>query len=123
MHHNLTIGVTSMAKNHQWNMMKLKLLVQGLNLIKTFCRLANTLLSCNHISNTPIEVYITCLIFSQNNYSIIYSLLICIDHQSHCYSEINPERDWNYCETSSDINNYCGPKQRSYYQPASYNES
>ena len=86
--------------------------------IKNFFQLANILLSCNQVSNMPIEVYITYLIvFSKKNLSLIF-----INHQSHCYSEINPERNWDYCETSSDTNDYCGPKQRSYHQRDSYNK-
>ena len=47
---------------------------------------------------------------------------IFIPHQSHRSSENNPERNWHYCEASSSTNGCCGPKQRSYYQPAPYNE-
>ena len=102
--------------------MKLKYFVQGLNLIDLFNKMAKTLLSHKHVSNTPIEIYIIHLICFSHFYSLLSLLLIFIKHKSHWSSEIDPERNWHYIETSSATNDDSGPPQRSYYQPDSYNK-
>ena len=63
LHNTLTIRVIIMEKNHQWKMIKLKLLVQGVNLIKTFHQLENTLLYHKHVSNKPIKYIYHAFIF------------------------------------------------------------
>ena len=45
-----------------------------------------------------------------------------MQYQSHRSSEKYIERKWRYHEASSAKNYYRVPQQRSYYQPAPYNE-
>ena len=56
-------------------------------------------------------------------YSLIYLLLIFLEHKSHRYSEIKPECNWHYHKASSSTNDYSGQHDKSYYQPATYNEN
>ena len=44
-------------------MMQLKLLLQGLNILKRFHQLANILKLLKKVNNTPIEIYTMHLIF------------------------------------------------------------
>ena len=55
-------------------------------------------------------------------YSLISLLLIFIWHKSHRSSDINPEHNWNPCESSSSTNGYHGPQRRSYYQTDTCNK-
>ena len=53
-------------------------------------------------------------------FSLIYLLLIFIEHQPQRSREIYPEGNYYSHDTTSDTNYYCGPKQISYYQTARY---
>ena len=94
--------------------MKLKLLVEGLYLLKTYNQFSKTLLSNKQFSNMPIEIYIIHTISISKFYLLLSLLIICIDHQSHRYSEIKTDHNWHHCKTSSATSDYCGPQQISY---------
>ena len=73
MHHTLTIRVISLVKYNQWNMMKFKLLVQGLHLTALIHQLAETLFFRNQVGNIKNERYIIYLIcFSQSIHCFIF---------------------------------------------------
>ena len=99
MNHTLTKRVLSIAKNHLWNMMILKLLVQGLHLIITFRQLADIQNFCNQISNVQIEIYIMHLIFTF--LFIAFFVVNFIEHKPHNYSVIETERNQHFLEASS----------------------
>ena len=113
MHHTLTKRIINLEKNHQRQMMKLKILVQGLHLIKTYHKQAKTLFLSKQVSNTPIEIYIMYLIYFYNFNSLISFILIFIEHQSHRSSENNPERNYHYRKALSTTNDFRGPQPRS----------
>ena len=69
-----------------------------------------------------IEIYLMHLNCFSNFYSLLYLLLIVIDHQSQHFSERKPERNWNFCEASSSTNDYCEQCDISYDQPANHNQ-
>ena len=58
LHHTLKKRVLVMENNHLWNMMKLKLFVQGLQLIETNHQLADTYNFRKQVSNMQIEICI-----------------------------------------------------------------
>ena len=80
MHHNLTIGVIIKENNHQWKMIILKLLVQGLHWIEIF-----TNWRCHYylvIRSILWKLkYISCIYFFSEKALLIYLLLIFIEHQ------------------------------------------
>ena len=58
MHNNITIRVISLVKDHQWKMLKIKLLSESLHRIKIICQLADTLFFRKKVNNIRIEIYI-----------------------------------------------------------------
>ena len=113
-----------MAKNHLLNMMIFKLLVQGLQLIEIFHQFADRYNSHKQVSNMQIEIYLMHLIYFSKIYLLLSSLLIFIDNESYCSSEIKPECNWNYHEALSSTHDYYGQQDTFYYQPqpAGYNQ-
>ena len=62
------------------------------------------------------------LIGFSNFYSLLYLLLIFIEHKSQSFSERKSEHNQNSREASSSTNDCCGQQNILYCQPADYNQ-
>ena len=111
-----------MKNNHLLKMMKLRLLVQGLQSIDFFHQLADKCNFYKQVINMQIEIYLMHLIYFFSFNSVLSVLLIFIENQSHRSSEIKPECNRHFHETSSPTNHYCVQQDTSYYQSVSYNQ-